>query len=172
MSAKERKRLKIFERVSRGELTRKDAALCGLDYRYVRRLYKRYCALGDRGLVHQGRGRQSNRAYASEFKVAVLKRYQERYSDFGPTLAVLDAARFVSKVVLEINELTLLLRTFLISHPIASRVAEQFSACISFSFDANSTHSVSLSWNKRSRLLAFTSSSTRCKVAPSLHTAQ
>ena len=89
MSTKERERLKIFERVRRGELRKKDAAvLCGLDYRYTRRLYKRYCALGDRGLVHQGRGRQSNRAYGSEFKAAVLKRYQERYSDFGPTLAV------------------------------------------------------------------------------------
>jgi hypothetical protein len=89
MSAKERERLKIFERVQRGELRKKDAAvLCGLDYRYTRRLYQRYCALGDRGLVHQGRGRQSNRAYASEFKAAVLKRYQERYADFGPTLAI------------------------------------------------------------------------------------
>ena len=89
MSAKERERLKLFERVKRGELRKKDAAaLCGLDYRYTRRLYQRYCALGDRGLVHQGRGRRSNRAYAAEFKVAVLKRYQECYPDFGPTLAV------------------------------------------------------------------------------------
>lgn len=33
MSAKERERLKIFERVKRGELRKKDAAvLCGLDY--------------------------------------------------------------------------------------------------------------------------------------------
>ena len=89
MSTKERERLKIFARVKRGELRIKDAAvLCGLDYRYTRRLYKRYGALGDRGLVHQGRGRPSNRAYANEFKAAVLKRYQERYSDFGPTLAV------------------------------------------------------------------------------------
>ena len=89
MSAKERERLKIFERVKRGELRKKDAAvLCGLDYRYTRRLYQRYCVVGDGGLVHQGRGRQSNRAYASEFKAAVLQRYQERYADFGPTLAV------------------------------------------------------------------------------------
>ena len=89
MSAKERERLKIFERVKRGELRKKDAAvLCGLDYRYTRRLYQRYCALGDRGLVHQGRGRPSNRAYAAEFKAVVLQRYQEGYPDFGPTLAV------------------------------------------------------------------------------------
>lgn len=89
MSAKERERLKIFERVKRGELQQKEAAaLCELEYRYLRRLYKRYCEQGDRGLVHQGRGRPSNRAYPAAFKAAVLARYQERYPDFGPTLAV------------------------------------------------------------------------------------
>jgi hypothetical protein len=74
--------------VKRGELQQKEAAaLCRLDYRYLRRLYRRYCKQGDRGLVHQGRGRPSNRARSSEFKAAVLARYQERYPDFGPTLA-------------------------------------------------------------------------------------
>ena len=88
MSAKERERLKIFLRVKRGELQQKEAAaLCQLEYRYLRRLYQRYCRQGHRGLVHQGRGRPSNRAYAAEFKAAVLTRYQERYPDFGPTLA-------------------------------------------------------------------------------------
>ena len=57
MCAKERERLKIFERVKRGELQQKEAAvLCQLEYCYLRRLYKRYCEQGDRGLVHQGRG--------------------------------------------------------------------------------------------------------------------
>jgi len=88
MSAKERERLKIFLRVKRGELQQKEAAaLCQLEYRHLRRLYKRYCAQGDRGLVHQGRGRPSNRAKSAEFKATVLARYQERYPDFGPTLA-------------------------------------------------------------------------------------
>jgi len=88
MSAKERERLKLFLRVQRGELQQKEAAaLCRLDYRYLRRLYQRYCKQGDRGLVHQGRGRPSNRARSAEFKGAVLARYQERYPDFGPTLA-------------------------------------------------------------------------------------
>jgi hypothetical protein len=78
MSARERERLKIFERVKRGELQQKEAAtLCQLEY----------CAQGDRGLVHQGRGRPSNRAKTTEFKATVLARYQERYPDFGPTLA-------------------------------------------------------------------------------------
>ncbi len=71
MSAKERERLKIFARVKRGELQQKEAAaLCQLEYRYLRRLYQRYCEQGDRGLVHQGRGRPSNRAKTVEFKAA------------------------------------------------------------------------------------------------------
>jgi transposase len=88
MSGKERERLKILARVKRGELQQKEAArLCGLEYRQLRRLYKRYCEQGDRGLVHQGRGRPSNRACKAEFRERVLARYQERYPDFGPTLA-------------------------------------------------------------------------------------
>ena len=71
----------------RGELQQKEAAaLCRLDYRHLRRLYQRYCRQGDQGLVHQGRGRQSNRARSAEFKAAVLARYQERYPDFGRRL--------------------------------------------------------------------------------------
>jgi len=44
MSVKERERLKIFARVNGGELQHKEAAaLCHLEYRYLRQLYKRYC---------------------------------------------------------------------------------------------------------------------------------
>lgn len=88
MSQRERDRLKIFERVKRGELQQLEAAeICGLSYRQTRRLYQRYREIGDRGLVHRGRGRPSNRRYASEFRQTVMARYQERYPDFGPTLA-------------------------------------------------------------------------------------
>ena len=88
MSRKERERLKILSRVKRGELKIVEAAeLLGVCQRQARRQYKRYRQLGDRGLVHRGRGRPSNRAYASAFKQQVLARYRERYPDFGPTLA-------------------------------------------------------------------------------------
>ena len=88
MSLKERERLKLFERVKRDELSVKEAAeISGLSYRQTRRLYKRYREGGDRGLVHRGRGRLSNRAHPAAFKATVLARYQERYPDFGPTLA-------------------------------------------------------------------------------------
>lgn len=88
MSRKERERLKIFARVKRKELKLKEAAeLCGLSERQCGRVYKRLREQGDRGLVHRSRGRPSNRGYKAEFKTAVLERYQERYPDFGPTLA-------------------------------------------------------------------------------------
>lgn len=88
MSGGERERLKLFERVKRGGLSLREAAeICGLSYRQTRRLYKRYRVGGDRSLVHRGRGRPSNRALPAEFKATVLARYQERYPDFGPTLA-------------------------------------------------------------------------------------
>jgi len=88
MSQRERERLKVFERVKRGELRQLEAAeLSELSYRQTRRLYRRYREFGDRGLVHLGRGRPSNRRKTSEFREAVLARYQERYPDFGPTLA-------------------------------------------------------------------------------------
>jgi transposase len=88
MSQRERERLKLFERVKRRELSLRDAAaIGGLSYRQTRRLYKRYRECGDHGLVHQGRGRPSNRAHPAVFKAQVLARYRERYSDFGPTLA-------------------------------------------------------------------------------------
>ena len=88
MSLKERERLKVLARVKRGELKLKEAAdLMSLSYRQCRRIYKRQRELGDRGLVHRSRGRPSNRGYQAEFKSRVLTRYQERYPDFGPTLA-------------------------------------------------------------------------------------
>jgi transposase len=75
MSAKERERLKVFERVQKGELTLKQAAeLTGVSYRQVKRQYRRYGQEGDGGLVHQGRGKEGNRGYGREFKEAVIAR--------------------------------------------------------------------------------------------------
>jgi transposase len=89
MSGKERERLKVLARVKRGELNLKEAAeLLEVSYRQCRRLHKRHQESGDRGLMHRSRGRPSNRGHHAKFKQAVLARYQERYPDFGPTLAV------------------------------------------------------------------------------------
>ncbi|MCL0060644.1 ISNCY family transposase, partial [Dehalococcoidia bacterium] len=44
-------------------------------------------------MIHRSRGRPSNRGKAPEVKEAVLSVYQERYWDFGPTLAAEKAER-------------------------------------------------------------------------------
>jgi transposase len=88
MSQKERRRLEVLSRVKRGTLSLiKAAELIGLSYRQSKRVFGRYRGQGDRGLVHRLRGRPSNRQVDEAKRQAVLERYQERYADFGPTLA-------------------------------------------------------------------------------------
>lgn len=88
MSAKERRRMETLARVKRGELTVVAAAtLEGLSLRQMRRLWKRYRVDGEAGLVHRSRGRPGNRRMDDELRARIVKRHQERYRDFGPTLA-------------------------------------------------------------------------------------
>lgn len=88
MSAKERIRLEAFGRVKRGELTVVAAsALCGLSLRQGRRVWKRFKAESDVGLVHRLRGRASNRRLPEAMRQRAVKLHQEHYGDFGPTLA-------------------------------------------------------------------------------------
>ena len=87
MSQKEREYLKVLARVKRKELKLTDASrVLKLSYRHVRRIYKRYVKQGDKGLVHQSRGKKSNRAYGDEFRKAVINLYKTKYDGFGPTL--------------------------------------------------------------------------------------
>ena len=63
---------------------------CGfleLSYRQGKRLWRRYRSGGAAGLQHGLCGRDSNRGHPAEFRAADLKRVEERYADFGPTLA-------------------------------------------------------------------------------------
>src|SRR5687767_1094724 len=88
MSAKERQRLLVIERVTRGEMTIDEASRSlGVTYRQVQRLLSRYRTQGDAGLVHRLRGQPSSRRKSADFKTSVLKLYQNQYPDFGPTLA-------------------------------------------------------------------------------------
>lgn len=94
MSVKERRRLEVFCRVRDGELTLvKASALLSLSYRQTKRAYGRYRSEGDAGVVHRLRGRSSNRRTDEAKKARVLKLFQEKYSDFGPTLAAEYLAR-------------------------------------------------------------------------------
>jgi hypothetical protein len=88
MSRKERDRLTIMVGVKREELTQVQAAeLLGLSYRQTKRVWRRYQAEGDAGLVHRLRGQPSLRRKPPALRAQVLARYEEeRYADFGPTL--------------------------------------------------------------------------------------
>lgn len=94
MSRKERDRLLVCSRIRDQHMSLKAASeVLSISYRQMRRIWKRFCKEGDVGLLHRSRGRPSNRGYDPEFKAAVVRRYQERYEGFGPTLAAEKLAR-------------------------------------------------------------------------------
>lgn len=90
MSHKERQRKSALDLVQSGVITLVEASRrMRLSYRQTLRVYKRFLADGDAGLVHCRRGRPSNRACPVSFHEEVVRRYRERYQvhGFGPTLA-------------------------------------------------------------------------------------
>lgn len=88
MSKKERQRKSIFDLVKLGQINQLDASKrLYLSYRQTKRAYQRYLQEGDEGLVHRSRGKVSPRAFSSEMKKTALALYEEKYWDFGPTLA-------------------------------------------------------------------------------------
>src|SRR5450759_5872576 len=88
MNWKERKRLTVMAGVTEQELTLVQAAeLMGVCYRQSKRIWRRYQADGDAGLVHRLRGKPSARRKPAALRAQALARYaEERYADFGPTL--------------------------------------------------------------------------------------
>ena len=96
MSFRELKKLKVLHAVLDKRFTQKAAAArLDLSERQVRRLVKSVGEFGDGGIVHRGRGRPSNRSFPDRIKADVLKLYEKKYADFGPTLA--------SEKLLELN---------------------------------------------------------------------
>lgn len=88
LSKKELSRVELMGRVRAGSLRLGEAAeMLELSYRQTKRVWARYRAGGAKALQHGNCGRVSNRAYPAKFRAAVLKQVQERYEDFGPTLA-------------------------------------------------------------------------------------
>ena len=88
MSQKERVRLIVMQQVKNDELTLAQAhEVLGLSYRQTKRVWRRYRLEGDKALVHGLRGKPGQRAIDSALKQRILARYEERYPDFGPTLA-------------------------------------------------------------------------------------
>jgi transposase len=88
MSMREVRRLKAVQSAIERHITQKTAAsMIGLSERQVRRVVKAVREQGDKGTIHGLRGRPSNRRLPEAMREKVLAFYQERYPDFGPTLA-------------------------------------------------------------------------------------
>ena len=88
MSQSEREQLKVLHEVEQGHLTQVEASRrIRLSTRHLRRLLRRVQAEGDRGVLHQLRGRPSNRKIAAQMERRILDQVRRRYADFGPTLA-------------------------------------------------------------------------------------
>jgi transposase InsO family protein len=88
MIGRERKRLVVMSQVRAGKVRLAAAAeLLEVSYRQVKRLWARYQADGDRGLVHGLRGKASNRRSGSSLREQALARYADSFADYGPTLA-------------------------------------------------------------------------------------
>ena len=88
MSAKELSRLEVMQRLSRKEMSQKEAGrILELSTRQIKRLLKAYHKEGAAGLVSKHRGRRSNNRLAEEVKKRALNLLKSKYRGFGPTLA-------------------------------------------------------------------------------------
>ena len=104
MSQKERARVVVMKQVAEGALSIVEASeVLGLSYRQAKRVWGRYQLSGDGGLVHAARGRPGKRAKPAELRARILARYEERYPDFGPTLA----AEYLAEEGLKVDHETL-----------------------------------------------------------------
>jgi hypothetical protein len=88
MSKKELKRIHLINNILERKITQCEAAeMLGISDRQVRTILARVKEEGEKGVIHKLRGRVSNRAYDDGFKANVIELYEEKYGDFGPTLA-------------------------------------------------------------------------------------
>src|ERR1700681_652367 len=88
LSQRERDRLKVLHEIQQKHLTQvAGAQRLKISDRQVRRMLLRLRQRGDPSLVHGLRGRPSNRKLPARLEQKILARLQQRYADFGPTLA-------------------------------------------------------------------------------------
>jgi transposase len=88
MSKKELTRLEVMQRLKEKRLTQKEAArLLGLSTRQIKRLWRAYRQQGAKGLVSVRRGQASNNRLDAGIVQQALDLIEEKYRDFGPTLA-------------------------------------------------------------------------------------
>jgi hypothetical protein len=88
MGQQDLKRWHIMQKVLEGTLTQVAAGrVLSLSPRQIRRIGVRIETEGQRAVIHKLRGRPSNHRTPDPLKHRILRLYQTRYHDFGPTLA-------------------------------------------------------------------------------------
>jgi hypothetical protein len=85
---KELRVLYVIRKVLSKEISQVEASeILSLSSRQIRRVVKRVRLEGDKGVIHQSRGRVSNRRIPDQIRDRVIQLYRSQYWDFGPTLA-------------------------------------------------------------------------------------
>ena len=88
MSTKEISRLEVMQRLSRKQMSQKEAGtILVLSVRQIKRLLRTYREQGAVGLVSKHRGRKGNNRLPEEVKKRALNLLKTKYRGFGPTLA-------------------------------------------------------------------------------------
>ena len=88
MSAKDLSRLEVMQRLSRKQMSQKEAgAILHLSTRQIKRLLKAYRQQGTAGLVSKHRGRKGNNCLPEAVIKPALNLLKTKYPVFGPTLA-------------------------------------------------------------------------------------
>jgi transposase len=88
MSIKEINRLEVLQRLSKKQMSQKEAGqILSVSTRQIKRLLKAYRTQGAAGLVSKQRGRTSNNCLSAEIKRQALDLLKSKYQGFGPTLA-------------------------------------------------------------------------------------
>jgi len=88
MSIKEISRLEVMQRLSKKQMSQKEAGqILKVSVRQIKRLLRVYRTAGARGLVSKQRGRKSNNCLSEAIKRRALDLLKRKYQGFGPTLA-------------------------------------------------------------------------------------
>jgi transposase len=88
MRQRELNRLDLIKKAIAKQLTQLEASkLLGISLRQAQRIVRRVRDSGDKGIIHQKRGKPNCRRISEVIKAKVLRVYGGRYKDFGATLA-------------------------------------------------------------------------------------
>lgn len=88
LTVRELKKLKIIQQIIDKQIPQETAGLIlRLSVRQIKRLVSKVRKSGDQGIIHESRGKESNRRIPEDIKNLALALCREKYHDFGATFA-------------------------------------------------------------------------------------